>query len=179
VNGYRNEVGSLMAHDLGDLDISGLRVLVVDDDKVTRHLVSSILDGIGVEDVQVEASGQAALDLISRHPMDLVISDFEMEPMNGLEFALHVRRDSNSTNPYVPIIMMTAHADRPTVMKARDAGVNAFVAKPVSPKALEEKIHVVLTEHRKFVRSNRYVGPDRRRRDVPLARDGRRKNDDE
>jgi two-component system, chemotaxis family, chemotaxis protein CheY len=157
VNGYRNEVGSLMAHDLGDLDISGLRVLVVDDDKVTRHLVSSILDGIGVEDVQVEASGQAALDLISRHPMDLVIS----------------------TNPYVPIIMMTAHADRPTVMKARDAGVNAFVAKPVSPKALEEKIHVVLTEHRKFVRSNRYVGPDRRRRDVPLARDGRRKNVDE
>lgn len=168
-----------MTHDLDDLDISRLRVLVVDDDKVTRRLISSILDGIGVAEVQVEASGQAALDLIIRRPVDLVIPDFEMEPMNGLEFALQVRRDPNSTNPYVPIIMMTAHADRPTVMKARDAGVNAFVAKPVSIKALEDKIRVVLTEHRKFVRSNRYVGPDRRRRDVPLPRDGRRKSDDE
>jgi CheY-like chemotaxis protein len=168
-----------MTHDLDDLDIAGLRVLVVDDDKVTRQLVSSILDSIGVQDVQVEASGKGALDLIGRRPVDLVVSDFEMEPMDGLEFTLRVRRDPNSTNPYVPIIMMTSHADRPTVVKARDAGVNAFVAKPVSPKALEEKFRLVMTEDRKFVRSNRYIGPDRRRRDVPLPRDGRRKDDDD
>jgi CheY-like chemotaxis protein len=168
-----------MTHGLDDLDIAGLRVLVIDDDKVTRRLISSMLDSIGVLDVQVEADGKSALNLMGRHPVDLIISDFEMEPMDGLEFTLRVRRDPHSTNPYVPIIMMTAHADRPTVKKARDAGVNAFVAKPVSPAALEDKFRLVMTEDRKFVRSNRYVGPDRRRRDVPLPSTGRRQEDED
>lgn len=161
-----------------DIDFSTLRVLVIDDDKLIRQLVAGFLDVLGVQDIQLEASGEAGFDLLLRRHFDLVISDFELQKMNGLELIHKLRRHPDSNNPYVPVIMMTAHADRPTVFKARDAGVNAFVAKPVSHKALAEKIKTVMLEDRKFVRSQRYVGPDRRRRDVDRTTDERRQDDD-
>lgn len=162
-----------------DIDFSTLRVLVIDDDKLIRQLVAGFWDVLGVQDIQLEASAESGLDLLLRRHFDLVISDFELDGMNGLELIHKLRRHPDSNNPYVPVIMMTAHADRPTVFKARDAGVNAFVAKPVSHKALADKIKTVILEDRKFVRSQRYVGPDRRRRDVDRSSDERRRDEED
>lgn len=163
---------------MSEVDFSTLRVLVIDDDKVTRQLIAGFLDTMGVQDIHLEADAEGGLDLLLRRHFDLVISDFEMKEMSGVDLIQRARRHPDSNNPYVPMILMTAHADRPTVLKARDAGVNAFVAKPISYKALADKIKLVLLEDRKFVRSHVYVGPDRRRRDVDSPK-GERRRDEE
>src|SRR3546814_5756683 len=95
-----------------------------------------------------------------------------MEPMDGIAFTRRLRTHKTSPSPHIPVILLTAHTDRTTVIEARDAGVNAFVAKPVSIDEMRRKIELVVRDPRRFIRSEDYVGPDRRRRDVPLA--GRR-----
>jgi DNA-binding response OmpR family regulator len=90
-----------------------------------------------------------------------------MFPLDGVEFTRMVRNAPDSRNPYLPIIMMTGHSERYRVMDARDAGVTEFVAKPLTAKAVLERIHAVIYRPRPFVRTAEYFGPDRRRKDDP------------
>jgi FixJ family two-component response regulator len=78
-----------------------------------------------------------------------------------------VRTNEGSPNCYLPIIMLTGHAERSAVETARDAGVNEFLTKPVSAEKLYSKIHTLIETPRVFVRSGDYFGPDRRRRQNP------------
>ncbi len=75
-----------------------------------------------------------------------------------------VRTGKDSPNPFVPIIMTTAYAEKQRVMEARDIGITEFIAKPLSAKTLMARITAVIEHPRPFVRSPRYFGPDRRRR---------------
>ncbi len=81
-----------------------------------------------------------------------------------LELTRLVRTGKDSLNPYVPIIVVTAHAERRHVLVARDAGINGFVAKPVSPTNLLRHIIEVIEYPRPFISNTGYFGPDRRRR---------------
>ncbi|NQW12120.1 MAG: response regulator [Alphaproteobacteria bacterium] len=154
-----------------DAEFEDLAVLVVDDDRASRALTMSLCESIGAVEVQQARSGFEALELLRRFTPDIIISDLVMEEMDGIGFTRRIRSHPESPNPYVPIILLTGHADRRTVFEARDAGVNAFLAKPVSMNSLQKKIAVVLAEPREFIRTEDYVGPDRRRQDRPL--DGR------
>src|SRR6201996_6115927 len=78
-----------------------------------------------------------------------------------------VRNAPDSKNPYLPIVMMTGHSEKSRVVKARDAGVTEFVAKPLTAKSVLERLRAVIYPPRPFVRSATYFGPDRRRRDDP------------
>jgi two-component system chemotaxis response regulator CheY len=78
-----------------------------------------------------------------------------------------VRCSPDSPNPFVPIIMVTGRAERTFVMQARDAGVTEFVSKPVSAAKLLQRVGIVLTAPRVFIKSATYTGPDRRRRRDP------------
>ena len=98
-------------------------------------------------------------------PADLAIVDFQMLPVDGVEFTRMVRNAPDSKNPYLPIIMMTGHSEKSRVVDARDAGVTEFVAKPLTAKAVLDRIQAVIYHPRPFVRSATYFGPDRRRRD--------------
>ena len=89
-----------------------------------------------------------------------------MEPTDGLEFVKFLRNDEKSPNPYVPIIMLTGHGDRDRVCEARDAGINMFMAKPVSAKALYERLVWMINHPLPFIRTAEYFGPDRRRKDM-------------
>lgn len=151
-----------------EIDFPSLRALVVDDDRLVRQLVAGYLDGLGVTDVQIAGDGDEALEALARRHFDLVLTDFEMSPINGVELVARLRREPDIINPFVAVVLMTAHTDRATVIRARDAGVNAFLAKPVGESELRKKLGLVLTDDRPFVRSRRYVGPDRRRRDLPV-----------
>jgi two-component system chemotaxis response regulator CheY len=147
-------------------DFSTLNVLVVEDNKNMQKLLRTILNVLGVRNVYEVSSGVEALQELTRCEADIVISDWNMQPMNGLEFALKVRRDPNSPNPYVPIIMLTGHTETSKVIEARDAGVNLFLAKPVSVRALSESLTALIENPSRFVRTPTYFGPDRRRKDV-------------
>ncbi|WP_420403138.1 response regulator [Nisaea sp.] len=146
-------------------DVQNLRAMVVEDDKPTRQLVRSFVEHLGFTDVvENENAAQALRDLTRRH-FDLIVTDLEMQPMDGWELLERIRHDPTITNPYVPVVLVTQHADRESVLRARDSGASAFVAKPVNFPNLDRTITAVLSDSRPFVRSDDYAGPDRRRQD--------------
>ena len=159
-------------------DFTSLNVMVVEDNKNMQKLLRSILHALGVRNVFECSTGLEAFQELQRFDADIVISDWNMEPMNGLDFTRMVRRDQQSPNPYVPIIMLTGHTETARVIEARDAGVNMFLAKPISVKALSERLTALIDNPAQFVRTETYFGPDRRRKDLgpPRGRPERRRN---
>lgn len=149
--------------------IEGLRILVVDDERGTRELLKSLLQEMGAADVFRAANGDEALEAVVLQNPDLILCDLLMETMDGIEFTRRVRTSRQVPNVSVPIVLVTAYTDRQTVIEARDAGVNAFLAKPVSINELTKKANLVLADPRQFITSDDYVGPDRRRRNQPLG----------
>jgi len=146
------------------LDLSRVSVLVVDDNAHMRRIVKEILRSLGVTAITEAQDGADALKAMRGMPPDLVIADMDMRPLDGLEFTRMVRTSDDSPDPFVPIIMLTGHTEAYKVALARDAGVNEFLAKPISVKALFLRIRFVVERPRAHVRARSYAGPDRRRR---------------
>jgi two-component system chemotaxis response regulator CheY len=86
-----------------------------------------------------------------------------MPIFDGLELTQMIRQPDANSNPYVPIIMMTGHSEKKRVTSARDAGVTEFLAKPISAKALYQRILNIVANPRPFIKTKTYSGPDRRR----------------
>lgn len=143
--------------------LSSLNVLLVDDNQHMRAIATAVLKSAGIPKVREAADGSAALTLLRDFPADLVIVDFNMFPLDGVEFTRLVRNSPDSTNPYLPIIMMTGHSEKTRVYEARDAGVTEFVVKPITAKAILDRIQAVIFKPRPFVKTDGYFGPDRRR----------------
>lgn len=147
-------------------DFGALNVMVVEDNKNMQNLLRAILNALGIRNIREMGSGADAFNELRHFEADIIISDWNMSPMDGLSFTKKVRTDSQSPNPYVPIIMLTGHTETARVMEARDAGVNMFLAKPISVKALSERLTLLIDNPTRFVRTPTYFGPDRRRKDV-------------
>jgi two-component system, chemotaxis family, chemotaxis protein CheY len=86
-----------------------------------------------------------------------------MPIFDGLELVRMIRQPGANANPYVPIIMLTGHSEKNRVLRARDAGITEFLAKPISATALYERILTLVANPRPFIRTKTYFGPDRRR----------------
>ena len=143
--------------------LAALQVLLVDDNQHMRAITSAVLQSAGIRKVREATDGAAALEILREHPVDLVIVDFNMFPLDGVEFTRLVRNSPDSANPYLPIIMMTGHSEKSRVYEARDAGVTEFVVKPITAKAILDRIQAVIFRPRPFVKTDGYFGPDRRR----------------
>ena len=94
---------------------------------------------------------------------DIIIADWVMPIIDGLELTQMIRQPGANANPYVSIIMLTGHSERRKVVAARDAGVTEFLTKPVSAKALYQRVMNVIANPRPFIKTETYFGPDRRR----------------
>jgi CheY-like chemotaxis protein len=147
--------------------LSALRVLLVDDNQHMRSIVATVLGGVGVTQVRESGDGAEALGILRQWPADLAIVDFRMAPVDGVEFTRLVRNAADSPNKFLPIIMMTGYAERSRVMEARDAGVTEFIVKPLTARALVDRLNNVIFKPRAFIRTPDYFGPDRRRRQDP------------
>lgn len=141
-----------------------LKILVVDDNAHMRKLVTTILQAFGVIQIQEAEAGQRAWSILREFNPDIVVLDWVMEGMSGLELVQMIRSDPQSPNPFVPVIMLTGHTSLDHVMQARDAGVNEFIAKPVSVKTMMSRLVSVIEHPRPYVRTSAYFGPCRRRR---------------
>ena len=139
---------------------------MVNDSKNMFVLITTILRAIGVRDVFEITEAEKALSEFAHFKPDIVITDWHMEPMNGVEFVKRVRRGKHSPDPFVPIIMLTGHTELTLVVEARDAGINEFLIKPISPKSLYARIAAILDGTRPFIQSDAYFGPCRRRKDI-------------
>jgi len=143
--------------------LQSLHILLVDDNQHMRAITSAILQSAGVRNIREVSDGAAALDCLRDHAIDLAIVDFKMFPLDGVEFTRLVRNSPDSANPYLPIIMMTGHSEKSRVTEARDAGVTEFVVKPITAKAVFDRIQAVIMRPRPFLKTDDYFGPDRRR----------------
>lgn len=141
-----------------------MTVLVVDDNKDTLVLISHMLRGFGVGQVENASDAPRALAILRSKRFDLIICDWQMKPVDGVKFAQLVRRAPDSGNPFVPIIMLTAHGAPELVFEARDAGITEFLVKPVSPATLLSRIVSLLKSPRNFIETSEFFGPDRRRK---------------
>lgn len=144
-----------------------IRVLIVDDNQHMIHVVRTILKGFGVSRAVEARDAIEALQCLREQPIDVVIADYQMEVLDGTEFTRMVRNSKDSADPFVPIIMLTAHSEKSRVTAARDAGVTEFCCKPVTAADLFRKLGAVINTPRPFVRVTNYFGPDRRRNAAP------------
>lgn len=157
----------------------GLQLMIVDDNRQMRVLLREILRGLGIRNVLEAGDGIEALEVMRHNPVDLALVDWNMDPLDGIEFVRMLRRAPDSPNPYCLVVMVTGHANRARVAEARDAGVNSFLVKPVTARALADHINAAVKDTRPFVRHPSYAGPDRRRADDPSYRGPRRRDNDD
>lgn len=153
-----------------------LRILVVDDSPHMREILRRIVRIFGVRHFAEASEGTQGLRVMAEFGPDIVITNWEMSPMNGLEFVRRVRRDADSANPLVPILMVSGHAEIQRVIEARNAGINEFLTKPVSAKALHSRIVRVIEKPRVFIRCSGFFGPDRRMQSLGYTGDERRRS---
>ena len=115
-------------------------VLIVDDQKTMLRIIHSLLNQIGFANVVEAMSGPQAIELMQHKKFGLVLSDWNMEPMQGLDFLKHIRAEGND----VPFIMITAESAVENVVAAKQAGVNNYIIKPFNAATLKAKIEAVL-----------------------------------
>jgi two-component system, chemotaxis family, chemotaxis protein CheY len=145
------------------IDFTKLRFLVIDDNTFMRRVLKALLHGFGAREVIEAEDGAIGIEAFSNYSPDVVLLDWEMPMLDGLEVTRMIRSPTSSVNPFAPIIMVSGHAERARIRMARDAGVNEFLVKPVSAKGLHDRIMVVVAYPRPFIRTKTYFGPDRRR----------------
>ncbi|USI71997.1 response regulator [Sphingomonas morindae] len=123
---------------------SAIRVMVVDDQASMRAMIRRALQDLGFRDVRDKPGAEEALASIKEDRVHLIISDYNMPGMNGLQFLEAVRGDPQLARTV--FIMLTGSAERNIVEKAAALGVNNYVVKPFAPAALKEKIERVFGE---------------------------------
>jgi two-component system, chemotaxis family, chemotaxis protein CheY len=143
--------------------LQSIEVLVIDDNQYMRKVIRNILTSIGVKNVHEAVDGVSGLEAIRTQAPSLVILDWEMPLLNGAELVRIVRSPGVFPVPDVPIIMLTGHGQRWRVVEAANLGVNEFLRKPVSGKALLDRMVAILTKPRAMVRLGDYYGPEPRK----------------
>ncbi|NCT40349.1 MAG: response regulator [Alphaproteobacteria bacterium] len=142
-----------------------VRILIVDDMTPMLDITKAILKTFGFYHVFTATNGEEAFELACNKEPDLIITDWIMEPMDGLEFAKKIRTHKRSPDPFVPIIMMTGFSSKLRVEEARDSGITEFLVKPFTSEDLYKRVHQIIEKPRQFVEVGDFFGPDRRRRE--------------
>jgi CheY-like chemotaxis protein len=145
-----------------NLSQRGLRALVVDDNEHMRVLLHRLLQRIGIASTEY-GDGNEALIAIADFKPQLVLTDLAMKPMDGLALVRALRRLPDQQAQTTPVIMITGHADRHVVQSARDSGVNELLVKPITERALTQRVEEVILRPRPFIFGPDYFGPCRHR----------------
>jgi two-component system, chemotaxis family, chemotaxis protein CheY len=143
--------------------IQSLCVIVVDDNQYMRKMVRNLLMNCGIKEIYEAADGIAALDMIRTVAPDVVILDWEMPLLSGPELVRIVRSPGVFPMPDVPIIMLSGHGERWRVVEAVKLGVNEYLIKPVSAKAIYDRLVSIFAQPRPAVQLGDYYGPEPRR----------------
>lgn len=118
-----------------------MNLLVVDDSSTMRRIIINTLKKLGNHEIVEAANGREAIDRLAAGPVDLVITDWNMPEMSGIEFVRSVRASKNREQ--LPILMVTTNAAHDDIVAAVEAGVNNYVVKPFTPETMREKIQAV------------------------------------
>lgn len=144
-----------------------LKILVVDDNHHMRMMLAEILRAVGLQNIYEAGDGAEALQQVRAHPIDIVLTDLAMEPLDGIDLVRLLRNSPDSPNPMIPVIMITGHSTMRRISEARDVGINEFLAKPLTTRGVLDRLQKVIDHPRPYVRTDDYFGPDRRRKVDP------------
>ena len=142
-----------------------LSFAVIDDNAHIRRLLRAMLHSFGSREIVEAEDGATGLEVIEMHGPDIVILDLIMPMFDGFDFMQMVRNPKSCKTPRVPIIMLTAHAEKRNVLRARELGVTEFMCKPFSAETLFKRIQSVVQHPREFVETKDYFGPAWRSQD--------------
>jgi two-component system chemotaxis response regulator CheY len=115
-----------------------IKILMVDDFATLRMSLKSVLEQLGYPEMDEAKDGQEAIDKLKEKDYDLIISDIDMPVMNGFELLDYAKKDDNLKN--IPVIFITAEAEREKIVEAIKAGLDAYITKPFSISTLQQKI---------------------------------------
>jgi two-component system chemotaxis response regulator CheY len=119
-----------------------MNILVVDDFQFARRICSNVLKEIGLKNITEVSSGIAAMDALSKNSFGLIITDYNMPGMSGVELVKKIKADE--TIKQIPIIMITSESSKGVLLEATEAGVSGFLNKPFTKDDLIEKIEKLL-----------------------------------
>ena len=117
-------------------------ILIVDDYKTMLRIIRNLLKQLDFVNVDEATDGASALQKLRDRPYQLIISDWNMEPMTGLQLLKEVRKDVKLKD--TPFIMITAESKTENVLAAKEAGVNNYIVKPFNAETLKSKLVAVL-----------------------------------
>lgn len=137
-------------------------ILVADSDKQIATIVRDVLKGFGFKKVFVAPDGAEALRVMKTQPIDLAISEWNLDQVDGISMLKYIRAANEIGFRYKPVIMLTARSEEADVLAARDAGVNEYVIKPFTARNLVDRIRLVIDYPKNFVWAPSFKGPDRR-----------------
>jgi two-component system chemotaxis response regulator CheY len=140
-----------------------ISLLIADPSKYMRTLLVGLARSYGFRTVYEATDGESALNHMRERHIDIILTDGPMLPLDGYELTKQIRNSPETPNPFLPVIMVSAHTELGQVKRARDAGITEFLAKPISAKTLLVRFCSVIDNQRAFVRSSKFIGPDRRR----------------
>ena len=129
---------------LENIDSENLRVLIVDDSRMSRNQLRRILEAMGVEQISEARDGAEGARMINEHYFDLVISDYNMPQMDGEELVDYIR--SHSGQPGLPILMVTSESNQSRLAAVQKAGVSAICDKPFEPITLKRFLEKILID---------------------------------
>ena len=122
-----------------------MRVLVVDDQATMRRIIVKIVEKVGVDECREAADAHDALRILAATTIDLVITDWNMPGMNGLEFIRTLR--TQEATKAIPVILVTTNSSRDEVMAAIKLGISDYVVKPFTAETMSDRIRALLFPH--------------------------------
>ena len=118
-----------------------MKILIVDDMSTMRRIVTNIMKQLGFANVEEAENGQEALDKLKAESFGFVISDWNMPVMNGIELLRAIRADDKLKA--IPVLMVTAEAQKQNLVEAIQAGVSNYIVKPFTAEVLQEKMNKI------------------------------------
>ncbi|ATD68807.1 response regulator [Luteimonas chenhongjianii] len=115
-----------------------MRILVVDDFSTMRRIVKNLLSDLGFNNTVEAEDGNSAMAVLRQDAVELVITDWNMPGMTGIELLREIRADARFRT--LPVLMVTAEAKREQIIEAAQTGVNGYIIKPFTAQTLEEKL---------------------------------------
>jgi len=162
-----------MAYNFGTV-----KILIVEDSQPMTQITNSLLSSFGVNHIDIATNTDSAYKLFCKEKHDLILTDWLIKPLNGIQLTQKIRSDSASPDPFVPIILMTGFSEKKRVESARDTGVTEFMTKPFTANDLYRRLDHIIMKPRQFVKAPEFFGPDRRRRFLDEERTPKRRSED-
>ena len=144
------------------LNFKGLNFMIADANENIRGIMHGLLRGFGATNGIDAVDGEAALRDIPVRNVDVLFCDLNLPKIDGFSLIKQLRADESNAARFIPVLILTSHTQQRNIEESRDSGANIVIAKPLSAKAVYDRLAWIAEEPRAFVQTAGYIGPDRR-----------------